>query len=63
MIFHFSIGADDPRRTATMLAELWRGEAFHFPMVGEGSWVVMPATSAARRSKSIRAISRFTRPR
>jgi hypothetical protein len=40
MIFHFSIGADDPKRTATMLAELWRGEAFYFPMVGKGSWVV-----------------------
>jgi hypothetical protein len=40
VIFHFSIGADDPRRTATMLAELWRGEAFYFPMIGEGSWVV-----------------------
>ena len=39
MIFHFSIGADDPKRTATMLAELWRGEAFPFPMVGKGSWV------------------------
>lgn len=22
-----------------MLAELWRGEAFYFPMVGKGSWV------------------------
>ena len=39
MIFHFSIAADDPKRTATMLAELWRGEAFYFPMVGKGSWV------------------------
>jgi len=39
MIFHFSISADDPKRTATMLAELWRGEAFYFPMVAEGSWV------------------------
>lgn len=39
MIFHISIGADDPKRTATMLAELWRGEAFPFPMVGKGSWV------------------------
>jgi hypothetical protein len=39
MIFHFSISADDPRRTAAMLAELWRGEAFYFPMVGKGSWV------------------------
>lgn len=39
MIFHFSISADDPRRTATMLAELWRGEAYPFPMVSKGSWV------------------------
>jgi hypothetical protein len=39
MIFHISISADDPRRTATMFAELWRGEAYYFPMVGEGSWV------------------------
>ena len=39
MIFHFSIAADDPKRTATMLAELWRGEAFPFPMIGKGSWI------------------------
>jgi hypothetical protein len=39
MIFHFSISADDPKRTAQMFAELWRGEAFYFPMVAEGSWV------------------------
>ena len=41
MIFHISISADDPKRTATMLAELWRGEAFPFPMVGKDSWVAM----------------------
>jgi hypothetical protein len=39
MIFHISISADDPKRTAMMFAELWRGEAFPFPMVGKGSWV------------------------
>ena len=39
MIFHFSISADDPKRTATMLAELWRGEALPFPMLGQGCWV------------------------
>jgi hypothetical protein len=39
MIFHISIPADDPKRTAKMLAELWRGEAFPFPMVGNESWV------------------------
>jgi hypothetical protein len=39
MIFHISISADDPKRTAAMLAELWRGEAFPFPMVGKDSWI------------------------
>lgn len=39
MIFHFSISADDPKRTATMFAELWRGQVFYFPMVGKGSWI------------------------
>jgi hypothetical protein len=39
MIFHFSIAADDPKRTAKMLAELWRGEALPFPVLGQGSWV------------------------
>ena len=39
MIFHFSISADDPKRTATMFAELWRGKVFYFPMVGKGSWI------------------------
>ncbi|HVU29902.1 MAG TPA: hypothetical protein VHE36_05825 [Sphingomicrobium sp.] len=48
MIFHISIAADDPKKTATMLAELWRGEAFPFPMVGKGSWVAHAGDS--RRS-------------
>jgi hypothetical protein len=39
MIFHFSISADDPKHTAMMLAELWRGEALPFPMLGKGSWI------------------------
>lgn len=39
MFFHISIAADDPKRTATMLAELWRGKAFPFPVAGRGSWV------------------------
>lgn len=39
MIFHFSISADNPKRTAKMLAELWRGEALPFPMLGKGSWI------------------------
>lgn len=48
MIFHISIAADDPKKTARMLAELWRGEAFPFPMVGKGSWVAHAGDS--RRS-------------
>jgi hypothetical protein len=31
MIFHVSIPADDPERVASVLAEIWDGEAFRFP--------------------------------
>jgi len=41
MIFHISIEADDPERTARMMAEIWRGKAYPFPPVGKGSWVAM----------------------
>ena len=41
MIFHFSIAAKDPQRAARVIAELWRGEAFPFPPVAQGSWVAM----------------------
>jgi hypothetical protein len=41
MIFHFSIGADDPRATAQFLAGLWQGQAYHFPPVGKDSWIAM----------------------
>lgn len=41
MIFHFSIDADDPPRVAAALARIWRGEAFPFPPVGEGSMIVL----------------------
>jgi hypothetical protein len=39
MIFHLSIGADDPQRTAEVLAEIWDGKAMPFPPVGVGSWM------------------------
>jgi hypothetical protein len=39
--FHVSIAADDPKRTAEMIAELWRGRAYPFPPVAKGSWVAM----------------------
>ena len=38
MIFHLSIEADDPQRTAEVLAEIWGGKALPFPPVG-GSWM------------------------
>jgi hypothetical protein len=41
MLFHVSIAADDPRRTAEMIAELWCGRAYPFPPVAQGSWVAM----------------------
>ena len=41
MIFHISIEADDPERTARMMAEIWRGKAYPFPPVAKGSWVAM----------------------
>lgn len=39
MLFHVSIEADDPRRVAEVVAEIWRGEALPFPPVADGSWV------------------------
>lgn len=31
MIFHASIGADNPEHVAGVLARIWKGEAFRFP--------------------------------
>lgn len=41
MLFHLSIEADDPRRVAHVLAEIWGGEAAPFPPVATGSWVAL----------------------
>ena len=41
MLFHMSIAAHDPRRVASVIAEIWGGEASVFPPVIEGSWVAM----------------------
>src|SRR5215217_7323892 len=41
MLFHISMEAEDPRRAAEMIAEIWQGRAFPFPPVGEGSWTAM----------------------
>ncbi|NNM78252.1 hypothetical protein HJG53_15270 [Sphingomonas sp. ID1715] len=39
MLFHLSIEADDPKRTAEVLAEIWNGVAMPFAAVAEGSWM------------------------
>lgn len=39
MLFHLSIEADDAKRTAEVLAEIWGGTALPFPPVGFGSWM------------------------
>ncbi|MBS0503935.1 MAG: hypothetical protein JSS55_09085 [Proteobacteria bacterium] len=39
MLFHLSIEADDAKRTAEVLAEIWGGTALPFPPVGIGSWM------------------------
>lgn len=41
MLFHVSIEADDPRRLAEVIAELWNGAAAPFPSVADGSWVAL----------------------
>jgi hypothetical protein len=41
MLFHMSIAGHDPRRIATVIAELWGGAAFPFPPVTAGSWVAL----------------------
>lgn len=57
MIFHVSIDADEPRRVAEVIAELWGGVAMPFPPVTEGSWV---AFAGDERSSLIEVYPRGT---
>jgi hypothetical protein len=41
MLFHMSIAAANPQHVASVIAELWEGEALPFPPVAEGSWIAM----------------------
>lgn len=41
MLFHMSIAAHDPRNVATVVAELWGGEAFPFPPVSDNGWIAL----------------------
>jgi hypothetical protein len=46
MIFHASIPADRPEHVASVLAEIWKGEAFRFPPI-PGAWVAMAGDERA----------------
>jgi hypothetical protein len=41
MLFHVSIAADEPRRVASVLAEIMGGEALPFPPVSKDGWIVL----------------------
>lgn len=41
MIFHLSIAAHHPRHVASVLAELWDGEALFFPPISDNGWIVI----------------------
>ena len=41
MLFHISMAAERPKQAARLVAELWRGRAYPFPPVAEGSWIAM----------------------
>lgn len=41
MLFHISFAAERPEQAARLIAELWRGRAYPFPPVAEGSWIAM----------------------
>jgi hypothetical protein len=57
MIFHVSIAADEPQRTARFIAELWGGKAYPFPPVAKGSWV---ATAGDDRNSTVEVYPRGT---
>jgi hypothetical protein len=57
MLFHVSIEADDPRRVALVVAELWGGAAAPFPAVTPGSWI---ALSGDERGTSLEVYPRGT---
>ena len=41
MLFHMSIAAEDPQHVASVIAELWRGEARRFPPIADNSWMAL----------------------
>lgn len=47
MLFHVSIAAHDPQHVATVIAELWGGEALPFPPVTQGSWIALAGDDRA----------------
>ncbi|HEY1751289.1 MAG TPA: hypothetical protein VGG29_08490 [Caulobacteraceae bacterium] len=40
MLYHMSVAALDPEHVATVLAELWGGQARRFPPISDNGWIV-----------------------
>jgi hypothetical protein len=47
MIFHVSVEAEDPRRVAKVVAELWEGAAAPLDRLVEGGWIAFSGHSDA----------------
>ncbi|MDF0486598.1 hypothetical protein PX554_00520 [Sphingomonas sp. H39-1-10] len=41
MLFHMSMSANDHRKVAAVIAELWNGKALPFPPVSDDGWIVL----------------------
>ena len=41
MLFHMSIAAKDPQHVASVIAELWGGEAKRFPPISDNGWIAL----------------------
>lgn len=57
MLLHVSLEADDPRRLAVVIAELWGGEAFAFPIASDDGWM---AVAGDERGSMIEVLPRGT---
>jgi hypothetical protein len=41
MLFHMSIAAENPKHVASVIAELWKGEARRFPPISNDGWIAL----------------------
>lgn len=57
MLLHLSLEADDPRRLAVVIAELWGGQAFAYPVASDDGWM---AVAGDDRGSMIEVLPRGT---